>query len=93
MQAFPTISFYCSCGKQLYKVSTNILAYWDDLKCPKCGREYVSRNSLIAVAVPVFAGLEKSVRNHSSRNVAVHKDKTVEQNRAAVLSKTVRKRH
>ncbi len=82
MQEYPTIAFYCCCGKRLYKLSTNVLAYWDDIKCPKCGRKYVSRNSLIAVAVPV-SSREKSARVHSNHKAVAYGGKGLEPNRAS----------
>lgn len=54
LEAPPYISFFCSCGKKLYSISTNLISYWGDIQCPKCKRKYISRNGLIASPVIFF---------------------------------------
>ena len=51
VESFPTISFYCSCGKRLYTFSTNIIGYRGQFEC-SCGERYVCLDSLIAVSIP-----------------------------------------
>jgi hypothetical protein len=50
-ELFPTISFHCSCGKRLYKMSANVVALRGQLKCERCGKHYVLLDSPIALAV------------------------------------------
>jgi hypothetical protein len=83
---WPTITFRCGCGQKLYTLSTNILAYWNDFKCPKCGQKYTSRNSLIAVVVPA-----KSAQIHTTRKRVEHGGKKVERTPYPTLSKKPRK--
>lgn len=54
-EPWPTIRFYCVCGKFLYRISTNIGEFWGQFICPKCEREYVSRNGMIATPRVYFA--------------------------------------
>ena len=50
-KSFPAISFYCSCRKRLYRISTNVLACRGRLTCERCGKHYVWLDSLIAISV------------------------------------------
>lgn len=50
-ESLPTIAFYCSCRKRLYRVSTNVVGMLGHLKCEKCGKHYVWLDSPIALAV------------------------------------------
>jgi len=74
-ESWPTIRFYCVCGKWLYTLGTNIQALWHDFDCPRCGQKYTSRNSIIAVAVH-----EKFDDDPPIRKGAVDSGKTVVQN-------------
>src|SRR5208337_2258409 len=46
-EPLPTISFYCACGKHLYSFSNNVIKCEWKFECPKCGRYYECKDSII----------------------------------------------
>lgn len=50
-EPLPTIKFYCACGKWLYRLSTNVTEWENAFTCPKCGRRYECKDSIIAKLV------------------------------------------
>ncbi len=46
-EPLPIIRFICSCGEQVYAVSTNVLGIFGERVCKSCARVYVLTGSII----------------------------------------------